>query len=213
MRQPSESAKINSLLSKLSKILESHPYNLSLIESKSRQDLYSDISCFLQHNYDRDLFFKMEKTDLFDFLLIALYMKRLLGFWICLGFLGKKQLAIPDPDLIQEISNMQESEYNQNKIIQDFPLLSRFIEFKKTRVRLTSFSGGIKNMGGVYFEEHQNQLGYLLESDIINKWFSHYQEHKLNTSEEKSFSNLQIDSRESFSRTESFYKFSSEYGK
>ena len=209
MSQPSEAAKIKSLISKLCSLLGSHAQNLSLVESKSRQDLYSDIACFLEHHYERGIFFKMEKTDLFDFLLICLFSKRIMGLWLCLGFSGKEALSIPDSELIQEISEVQEGDYNQKKrVIQDFPILKAFLDFKKTRIRLTS-SGTSRNLGGHFFEERQDQLSFLLSNAEVGKWYQDFQ----NSKEEINPVNPPSDPselRNSFGKTESFYKFSSE---
>jgi hypothetical protein len=205
------------LIQRLSDICSDHPINLVFLELKSREDLYSDISYFLQHHYDRGIFFKLEKSDLKDFLLLNLFTQRLLGLWITMEF--KMETKQANSDVIDTISRVQYSEYNSKfnvkGIRKDFQILNKFVSFKQTRVRLTSQVQRTRNLGGLYFEENAQKFGFLKDNEAVQIWYQNYMEEKAEEKEEvKQNGNIQLESKlgtmASFDGTGSFYKFSSE---
>ena len=216
LEQPNERT-VPELLRQLVDTCSRHPDNLALVEAKSREDLYSDIACFLKSHYDRGVFFKLEKKDLEDFLLLNLFTQRLLGLWISLGLAAQGDMGCPDPRLLQAISEFQYSEYNAKSntrgILADFDIVGKFVLFKKSRVRLSSLESRKKNLGGAFFEENLDQFEFLRQSESIEKWFYEYSQSKVESREEETQkSRLAAGPTDlSLPTKESFFKFKSEY--
>lgn len=217
LEQPNKRS-VPQLLRKLGDACSAHPDNLGLLEAKSREDLYSDIACFLKFHYDRGVFFKLEKTDLEDFLLLTLFTQRLLGLWVSLTLLAHGELGTPDSHMLEVISEVQYSEYNSkfnpDGILADFEILHKFISFKKSRVRL-SLGNRKKNTGGEFFAENQVQFEFLRGNEAIEKWFYGFTQNE-NESQAEEEEEMEkgtaptMQAKLSFHTRESFYKFKSE---
>lgn len=211
----------NELLERLAGHLHPRTRDLSFLEAKSSEEPFSEIPSFLQHFHDRGVFFKLEKSDLKDFLLLCLFTKKLLGLWTLMELasmdVSKERVSLA---LMERVEEFQKSEYNDRRspecIVKDFQILGAFENFKKTRVRLTNVGRKRKFSMKEFFEEKRDHLSFLLQSEEIARYLARSEDEPERPEAPQPNSNgplfriSEFPSRESLDLRESFFKFRSE---
>ena len=177
---------------------------LKLIESLSHKDLYSDIVSFLKSKNSHQIFFQMESKDLNDFFLLCLSSRKLLGFWAL--FLLNQEIDVPkqlkeDSEQLQltdSISDFQRSDYFKSSVKKDFPIISAFSDFKKTRLRLNSVTSKT-DQGRAFYKNNLDTFQFLWDVGSVKDWLNTRQMEETNNK-----SSLYVAKRTSDDISESF---------
>ena len=94
----------------------------------------------------------------------------------------------------------------------------KFLDFKKSRVRLSEKTGK-GSPGGAYFEQHSKHFDFLKASLAVNVWFQNYFDEKVVVERENEKEELMevkegpakaLPSQDNFGYSDSFFKFKTE---